>query len=222
MRKTITGIMLALVSIATSAQSFCGGTTIDLQFGISDRWTAHGFLSANYSDISAKCLFGETGLGASFSVANGVKIFTEGSFHDAKYHELFNRDQIWQLTEGVNIDTKHQFTHTLRIDERRLTFRPTKHEITCSRISYEAAKIIDINETWGIKVGARITTNIKSEISQSPFVQRIVGSAEISRSMGKQSKIHLRYEYMSGSKKQTYMNEGDNLHRINLTFELTK
>lgn len=222
MRFSLLAILLIL-PLSMLAQGFDGGFSCFAEKSISERWTLGGNAECNLSSCHPNGAWGALTVGAKFQVLDSVSVFALGTSSHAEYFDLENSDQIWRIAEGVRFNGR-TFHHVITFDQRSLKFKPSGYDKFCSRFSYEIGHLFvgRKNPLWSLDVQSKAVCNISSDVSNSAFLQRVVLSSVLSRSISPSSSVGVKYMYMVGGKRQTYMGEAHNLHRISLFWYFRK
>ena len=224
MRNKLLLTILTLLPLQAAAQRISSSIGSQGRWQLSKRWHVAASLASGYQMAPTDAVWINTSLGGDFNVYDSLYIFASCSVTGANYVDIDNKDYVWQLTEGLRINTSRLFSHIISIDERRLVFRPSDYYISCSRLSYECLKTfqLDDDRRWQLSINARTTLNINSDVSDNRLLQRFAAGLSINRKFLSNGSLQLHYEYMAGGTKQTYVNDCHDLHRISLFWLFNK
>ena len=215
-------IILICTPLLAASQGVSGGVLFRYTHTISDRWRAATMVSTDYSHIDANFVWGKMGLGARFSVNEQIHICATSMYSYGRCVNTDNEDIVMCLTEGVYLKCKYNISHFLSFDQRILKYQPSGYENSSTRLSYIFAKQFryENNSNNYHYVASHIVMNMRSDVKNTTIVQRFKVQYTFVHQMLNRNEIGIDYIYMIGGKRQTYLDESHNLHRIVLFFRL--
>ena len=219
-------ILIIATALGCCNKLFCQTTETSVQcdatFQLSERWTIEPTMKAAYNTSGADYFWGNTGANLRFTIYNNTSIFAGTFLSGAKYFDMENFDLIMTLIEGIKTKTKAGFEHTLYFEQRDLYFSPSDYTVPCSRFSYSLSRDtrLDKNGKYKLVTGASVSFNIRSDINDCEYLQRVRLHAGLTRQLTERIDITAGYTYMLAGKKQIYFDEANKYHAINLTITI--
>lgn len=212
-------IAIILLPLSMSAQGFDGGLSCRGHVRVSDRWNADWTAEAAYNNARKDCFWGSLSLGARFAVLDSLHVFVSGTYKMADYIDIDNSDRVAQLTEGLRYVGRYSLVHSFMFEQLRLHYYPSSYSVSCARVSYAVARqrLWGEGGEWRTTVLSQVVANARSEVSGTALLQRVKVGCCLERKLPfHNSSVGIEYIYMVGGKRQTYIGESDNLHRIGL------
>lgn len=221
-RCLLTALLIVLQFFSShraTAQRSDNGLEATAHVGVTEHWSAFGLANFDIEDGSTTTtsVWGRFGIGAGFTLYESIIVFGCAAYSSAAYSNIDNRDVIYTLLEGARIGTQSHFVHMVTLEQRRLKFMPAERTTNCTRMSYYLSRDFAIGSSpWSITSKFGVVVNIKSDVANNDFIQRIKLRGGISRDIGERLSVAIEYGYMFLGKKQTYMGERHNLHAVKI------
>lgn len=218
-------IALFTTPLLATSQSVSGGVLCKYVGNISTRWSYGVGAHLHYAKMTNNIVWGGSLLEGRFVVTDSVALYVKANHLCGLFYDTDNRDIAMTLTEGINFSAKHGMSHDVICEQMRLYYKPSGYENTCTRLTYIFGKHFqpwkkDVNGNyWQLRCKAHLVANLRSDISGTGIFQRFKTDISIVRRLYNGKEIGLNYIYMLGGKRQSYVGEGHNLHRIVLFFE---
>lgn len=213
-------ILLLFMPLSILAQSVDGGISALCSFQISERWSATGRVGGARLWTSTDCFWWHIESGGTFKIADPLHIFGLVDYANAQYVSVENSDRQLTLSEGVRYAGNSGFRHVLMFNQRYLSYYPLGYSTSCSRVSYSCACALEKNN-WTVLPSVKLIGNIRSDVPNTAFLQRVAVGCTLSRRFGPGRTLSLGYAYLWGGKKQIYIDERHNLHRISLFWQFS-
>lgn len=223
MRQLLLYTILLFMPLSMWSQHIDGGLSCSGQMRVSERWSIGGNVGVNISDAKSNGLWETMSVGGIFQVLDSLCVYALGTTSHEEFFDIENSDHIWKLSEGLRWDMP-RFSHDFCFDQRKLHFMPSDYYISCSRVSYQISHLMPFKKhsAWALDWHAQIVCNITSDVSNSSFVQRVKLGCILSRQISSSTSLGIKYGYMLGGRRQTYMGEAHNMHRISMFFSIKK
>lgn len=223
-KKHLIIVIFSLLGIFNT-KALCQSTEIGIRCNaslqISPRWKGIANIKGAQTFSNANYLWWQGGIGISFLAYDNINIISNASITYARYNNLHNKDLIYSLSECAQIKTDKNYIHKIIFEQRKLIFKPSSNDISCSRFTYSISKEIEIKKLSKTAIVTELQTslNIKSDINDSPFIQRVRAKIGIMKEISKYTKIGLYYKYCIGSKNQKYVDDAHKYNSISMTFD---
>ena len=200
----------------TIGQNYEAGMRVDATFKISERWDIDAYMKGAFNNCGADYIWVRTGANLKFTIYNNTKIFLGTIVGGAKYLHIENLDAITTLVEGIQTMTKAKFEHKLIFEQRSLYFYPSEYMQNCSRFTYVVGRNTQIGKSgkYLINTEAAASFNIRSDIDDCEYLQRIKLKAGIVRHLTQRIDVGVNYTYMFGGKRQVYFDEANDYHAV--------
>lgn len=210
------------------AQNISGGFLSEYSANISYRWSYNVALHTNYLHSDANFICSGLKLKANFAITDSVIANVSCKYTYGKCLGADNTDIQIKISEGICFNVNYGLSHSLAFDQLILHYQPSNYENTCTRFLYTFGKVFPKfggdrqNSFWQIKSNVAIVTNIRADVSDTPFLQRVKLQNTIVKHFESGRELGLEYTFMLGGKKQIYLDDAHCLNRLFLFFKFGK